>query len=58
MKFNPLIITELLFFLFSGEETEEQILRKFLANFEANGSVDGMVIKLYNMCLIPFLTVC
>lgn len=27
----------------SGEETEEQILRKFLANFEANGSVDGMV---------------
>ncbi|EFX68766.1 hypothetical protein DAPPUDRAFT_228861 [Daphnia pulex] len=27
----------------SGEDTEEQILKKFLANFEANGSIDGMV---------------
>ncbi|CAG0884904.1 unnamed protein product [Darwinula stevensoni] len=29
----------------SGEETEEQILRKFLAKFEENGSVDGKVTK-------------
>lgn len=27
----------------SGEETEEQILNKFLANFESNGSIDGKV---------------
>lgn len=29
----------------SGEETEDVILRKFLANFEENGSVDGTVTK-------------
>jgi len=27
----------------SGEETEEQILKKFLANFESPDSVDGKV---------------
>lgn len=31
--------------IFSGEESEEQILKKFLANFESNGSVDGKVIE-------------
>ncbi|XP_055530313.1 calcyphosin-like protein isoform X2 [Wyeomyia smithii] len=29
----------------SGEETEDNILRKFLANFEENGNVDGTVTK-------------
>lgn len=29
----------------SGEETEDVILRKFLANFEENGNVDGTVTK-------------
>ena len=46
--FNFLIIILNSYFLYSGEETEEQILRKFLANFEANGSVDGMVINVLN----------
>lgn len=29
----------------SGEETEDVILRKYLANFEENGNVDGSVTK-------------
>ncbi|KAL1400264.1 hypothetical protein pipiens_007579, partial [Culex pipiens pipiens] len=29
----------------SGEETEDNILRKFLANFEENGNADGTVTK-------------
>lgn len=28
---------------FSGEQTEEQILNRFLANFEVGGVVDGRV---------------
>lgn len=37
VKSHPLYI--------SGEETEDNILRKFLANFEQNGHVDGTVTK-------------
>lgn len=34
---------QMLFFIFSGEQTQEQILNKFLANFEQEGSIDGRV---------------
>lgn len=41
----PLFAVILTHFLctFSGEQTEEQILNRFLANFEVGGVVDGRV---------------